>query len=150
MKVVLKQHVPDLGRRGEVVEVAAGYARNYLLPQGFALGASQGNVQAIESERKSYLVREAKQIEEAQEIKQAIEKLQLTLKMQASEDGKLFGSVSERIIVEALEEEKIKIERQMVRLESPIREVGRYTLRIHLHPEVDAELGIWVVEEKSE
>lgn len=149
MKVILTERVEALGRRGDIVKVAPGYARNYLLPQGFALPATEANERRVLTERRAYLAREAKRIEEAQEIANAISKLQFTIKMKAAEDGSLYGSVSDRVIASALAEERITIEPKMVRLEEAIRETGRFKVRIHLHTEVDAEASIWVVAEES-
>ncbi len=150
MKVVLKERIDPLGRRGEIVEVAKGYARNFLLPRGLAVQATRENIRQVESERKAYLAREAKRIEDAQEIQRAIEKLQITVSMKANEDGHLFGSVSDRVIADALAAEKITIDPKMVRLDNPIRELGVYDVRLHIHPEVDAVAKIWVVRQKEE
>lgn len=150
MKIILRESVESLGRRGEIVEVADGYGRNYLIPQRIAEIATDESIRRIGAERKAYLAREAKRIEDAQEIADAIAKLQITVKMKAGTDGTLFGSVSERIIADALKEEQVTIEPKMVRLKDPIRELGVFDVRIHLHPEVDAEARVWVVEDKSE
>jgi len=151
MKIILRESVESLGRRGEIVEVADGYGRNFLVPQRIAEIATRESIRRVGAERKAYLVRESKRIDEAQEIADAIAKLQLTIKMKAGDDGvTLFGSVSERIIADALAEEKITIEPKMVRLDDPIRELGVFDVRIHLHPEVDANARLWVVEDKSE
>ncbi|MCA8940486.1 MAG: 50S ribosomal protein L9 [Planctomycetes bacterium] len=149
MKVILRERVETLGRRGEIVEVADGYARNYLIPYHIAVKASRENIRKIEEERKEYLAREAKRIEDAQEIASVIAKLQLTVTMNAHEDGTLYGSVSERTIVDALKEERVTITAQMVRMKQPIREVGRYMVPLHLHPEVDGEVSVWVVAEEA-
>lgn len=150
MKIILKETVEDLGRRGEVVDVADGYGRNYLIPQDLAEIATRENIRRIGAERKAYLAREAKRIEEAQEIADAIAKLQVSVKMKAGTDGQLFGSVSDRIITDALQEEQVTIEPKMVRIKDPIRELGVFDVTIHLHPEVDATLRLWVVEDKEE
>lgn len=150
MKIILKETVEDLGRRGEVVDVADGYGRNYLIPQDLAEIATRDNIRRIGAERKAYLAREAKRIEESQEIADAIAKLQVSVKMKAGTDGQLFGSVSDRIITDALKDEQVTIEPKMVRIKDPIRELGVFDVTIHLHPEVDATLRLWVVEDKDE
>jgi len=150
MKIVLKENVDSLGRRGTMVDVSDGYARNYLIPHGLAAVATAENIRAVEIERRAYLAREAKRIEDAQEIANAIAKLQFTVSMKANEDGHLFGSVNDRVVADAMAAEKITIEPKMVRLENPIRELGVYDIRIHLHPEVDVTAKLWVVKEKVE
>lgn len=150
MKVVLKENVESLGRRGTIADVSDGYARNYLIPQGFAVAATQENIRAVELDRRAYLAREAKRIEDAQDIAKAIAKLTFTVTMKANDDGHLFGSVSDRVVADALQAERITIEPKMVRIDSPIRELGVYDIRIHLHPEVDATAKLWVVKEKVE
>jgi large subunit ribosomal protein L9 len=150
MKVVLKENVDSLGRRGTIADVTDGYARNYLIPQGFAVAATKENIRSVELERRAYLAREAKRIEDAQDIAAAIAKLTFTVTMKANDDGHLFGSVSDRVVADALQVEKITIEPKMVRMDTPIRELGVYDIRIHLHPEVDASAKLWVVKEKNE
>lgn len=150
MKVILRERVETLGRRGEIVDVADGYARNYLIPHAIAVKASRENVRAVEQERKEYLVNEAKRIGDAQEIAEAISKLQITVTANAHEDGSLYGSVSERTVVDALKAEHIHITSQMVRMSEPIREIGRFKVPLHLHPEVDTELSVWVVASEGE
>lgn len=147
MKVILTETVDALGRRGDIVEVANGYARNYLLPQGLALKSTEANERKVLAQRHAYLAREAKRIEDAQEIADAIAKLQFTVKMKAHDDGQLYGSLNERVVAQALEEEQITIEPKMVRIDEPIRELGRYKVTIRLHSEVDCEANIWVVED---
>jgi len=150
MKIVLKENVEAVGRRGTLAEVSDGYARNYLIPQGLAVVATAENIRSVELERRAYLARESKRIEDAQEIAAAIAKFTFTVTMKANDDGHLFGSVSDRVVADALQVEKITIEPKMVRLDSPIRELGVYDVRIHLHPEVDASAKVWVVREKAE
>ncbi|MCK6439734.1 MAG: 50S ribosomal protein L9 [Planctomycetes bacterium] len=149
MKVILRESVEKLGRRGEVVAVAGGYARNYLIPQGFAAAATKENIRRVESEKKAYLAREAKRIEECQEIAAAIEKSQVSITMKVGPDGQMFGSVTARMIADALAEDGIKLETKMVRLDDPIKDLGVFPVRVHLHPEVDATAKVWVVEEKA-
>jgi large subunit ribosomal protein L9 len=149
MKIILKETVESLGRRGSVVDVKPGYARNYLIPHHLADIATNENIRRVEADRREYLAREAKRIEEAQEIAVAIGKLQLTVTMKASEDGHLFGSVSERVVADALAAEKIVIDPKMVRMDQHLREVGVYDVKIHLHPEVDVTAKLWVVADKT-
>lgn len=149
MKIILKERVESLGRRGQIVDVADGYARNFLIPHHLAAAATKDNIRRVEEDKRAYLAKEAKRIDVAREMADAIAKLQLTVSMNAHADGSLYGSVNERVIVDALKEEKIQIDTKMVRLDDPIRELGIYTVNLHLHPEVDAQVRVWIVESKE-
>lgn len=148
MKLLLRESIRGVGKRGDMVDVSAGYARNYLLPKGLALTASNENVRRLSGEKRAY---EAKQIadrEKAQEVAEQIGKIQLTVHMRASAEGHLFGSVSNKVVADAFKAEGISLHPSQIELENDhIRELGTYSFNIHLHDEVEAQSRIWVVAE---
>jgi large subunit ribosomal protein L9 len=150
MKLLMRESIRGLGKRGEIVEVANGYARNYLLPKGLALAASNENVRRLEGEKRSYEARVLKEKELASEIADAIGKVQLTLPMRASAEGHLFGSVTPKLIADAFKAEGVTLKAAQVELESDhIRELGTYSFTIRLHDEVAVQSRVWVVAAKE-
>jgi large subunit ribosomal protein L9 len=149
MKLLLREDVRTLGQTGDVVTVADGYGRNYLLPKGLAVEVTPANLQRIEAERKLRLAREAERVSDLKAIAERIQAIDITLRERVAAGETLYGSVSPREIAAALADEGIGIEPEMVRLEEPIKTLGVHRVRIHLHPEVDAELKLWVVEIKE-
>ena len=147
MKVILRSDVERLGSAGDVVSVAAGYARNFLLPRGVAVAATDGNVKLIEVEKKRIAKDQARQKEEAEALAKQLEALSITISKQAGEEDKLFGSVTNKEIAEALVKENHEIDKRKIILEEPIKALGIYTVPIKLHSEVTAELKLWVVKE---
>ena len=147
MKIILMEDVPTLGRRGEVREVATGYARNYLLPKRLAVPATPANLQNLEHLTRHRERAEARARDEAQATAARIAGLALTVTTRASEDGRLYGSVSAQDVVEFLERQRIPVEKRRVLLEEPIKAVGEYRVPVRLHPEVTAELQVSVVRE---
>src|SRR2546422_154692 len=144
MQIVLKEDIDKLGRRGEVVKVADGYARNYLLPLGKALPATPGNLKVIEREKRRYVVRLTK---EKEEMSRRIQGLSLTLVRKVGENDVLYGSVTSGDIAEALSKEGIVVDKRRIQLSDPVKSLGIYTVPIRLHPEVTAEVKVWVVKE---
>ena len=147
MKVILLDDVSKLGRRGEVREVADGYARNFLIPRKLALTATAGNLRNLQhiktqQEAKADRVRDA-----ADEVRQRIEALVFEERRQASEEGKLFGSVTAQDLVDFLEQHGVGVERRRVLLEEPIKALGEMQVPVRLHPEVTAQLKVNVVRE---
>jgi len=147
MQIVLKEDIDKLGRRGEVVKVADGYARNYLLPLGKALPATQGNLKVIEREKRLYVVCLTKEKEENETLSSRIQALSLTLVRKVGEGDVLYGSVTSGDIAEALSKEGIVVDKRRIQLGEPIKSLGIYTVPIRLHPEVTAEVKVWVVKE---
>jgi large subunit ribosomal protein L9 len=147
MKVVLREDIERLGKKGDVVEVSQGYARNFLLPRMLALHADEVNLEAI----KRRLLREEKKKEEekkvALELAQKIKDLSLTIPMKAGDDDKLYGSVSEIEIVDALKKEGIELDKKKVILEEPIKLLGVYNIPIKLSLDLSVSVRIWVVKE---
>jgi large subunit ribosomal protein L9 len=149
MKLILKRDVEKLGERGDIVSVKPGFARNYLLPQGLAYEANEANLQRIEVERGKAEERAKRDYLEARRRASLLEGTVLGFKAKASEEGKLFGSVTALEIFERLATHGLdfEVERRMILLEEPIKEVGATTVEIRLHPEVQSEIEIQVERE---
>jgi len=146
-KVLLREDVDDLGARGEIVRVRAGYARNYLLPRNLAVEASAGNVKGIESERAALLKKEAKERATAEAQSQQMGSLDLEFKRKSGEQGALYGSVTSMDIAEALRERGYEIERHRIHLREPLKRLGEYTVPVRLHREVTIDLKVRVAPE---
>jgi large subunit ribosomal protein L9 len=147
MRIVLREDVDKLGRRGEIVKVSDGYARNFLLPKKKALPATEGNLKVIEREKRRYLVRQSKEKEEAQALAQRVAGVSCTIVRKVGENEMLYGSVTGADIAEFLLKEGISIDKRRIQLEEPIKALGIYTVPVRLHPEVPAEVKVWVVKE---
>jgi len=147
MQVILRERLDHLGNAGEVVDVKAGYARNYLIPQGLAYEATAGNVRRIESERARTLQKEAATAAEARERAKAIEGISLTFHARAGQEGKLFGSITSGDIAEKLAEQGITVERRQIELDEPIKALGVTSVPVRLHPQVHPEVKVWVIQE---
>src|SRR5919205_2079451 len=146
-KVLLREDVDDLGARGEIVRVRAGYARNYLLPRKLAVEATAGNVKGIESERAALLKKEAKERASAEAQSQQMGSLELEFRRKAGEQGALYGSVTSMDLAEALKERGYEIDRHRIHLREPIKRLGEYTVPVRLHREVTIDLKVRVVPE---
>ena len=146
-KVLLREDVDDLGARGEIVRVRAGYARNYLLPRNLAVEATAGNVKGIEAERAALLKKEAKERATAEGQAQQIGTIQLEFKRKAGEQGALYGSVTSMDVAEALHERGYEIDRHRIHLREPLKRVGEYTVPVRLHRDVTIDLKVRVAPE---
>lgn len=146
-KVLLREDVDDLGARGEIVRVKAGYARNYLLPRNLAVEATTGNVKGIEAERAALLKKEAKERATAELQSQKIGSLQLEFKRKAGEQGALYGSVTSMDVAEALREKGYEIDRHRIHLREPLKRLGEYAVPVRLHREVTIDLKVRVAAE---
>jgi large subunit ribosomal protein L9 len=146
-KVLLREDVDDLGARGEIVRVRAGYARNYLLPRNLAVQATAGNVKGIESERAALLKKEAKERATAEAQSQQMGALDLEFRRKAGEQGALYGSVTSMDVAEALRERGYEIERHRIHLREPLKRVGEYTVPVRLHRDVTIDLKVRVAPE---
>jgi large subunit ribosomal protein L9 len=147
MRIVLKEDIENLGRRGEIVQVAEGYARNFLLPKGKALMATDGNLKVLEREQRRYTLRVAKEKEEMEVLARKIAGISCTLVRKVGENDQLYGSVTGADIAESLEKEGIAIDKRRIQLQDPIRTLGIYSVPVKLHAEVRAEVKVWVVKE---
>lgn len=145
MKVILLREIERLGKRGDVVEVKAGYARNKLIPNKFALMYNESNLGRFKEIEKIETVKKKREKREATILKEVIESLSLTIPVQAGEDGKLFGAVTNIDIEETLSREGYKIDKRNILLEEPIKELGVYSIEVVTHPDVKATLKLWVV-----
>ena len=146
-KILLRQDVDDLGARGEIVRVRAGYARNYLLPRKLAVEATTGNVKAIERERSALLKKEATERTSAEGQAEQMRSLVLEFKRKAGEQGALYGSVTSMDIAETLKERGYEIDRHRIHLREPIKRLGEFAVPLRLHREVTIDLQIKVVAE---
>lgn len=146
-KVLLREDVDDLGARGEIVRVRAGYARNYLLPRNLAVEATTGNVKGIEQERAALLKKEAKERATAEAQSQQMSSLELEFRRKAGEQGALYGSVTSMDLAEALKERGYEIDRHRIHLREPLKRVGEYTVPVRLHREVTMDLKVRVAPE---
>jgi large subunit ribosomal protein L9 len=146
-RLILRKDVDNLGRVGDVVEVKPGYARNYLIPQGFAYSASEGAARRLLQERQQASLGAARQREKAEEAALVLEGRSVTFKVRAGEEGRLFGSVTNADIAEQLAAEGLDIDRRDIMLEDPIKELGVYRVPVRLHADVRPELTVWVVAE---
>ena len=145
MEVILREDIEKLGHRGQVIQVAAGYARNYLLPKRLAVTATDSNKKIIEQEREAYLRREAKVKTEAEDLAKMLGAVNITIAQRAGDEGHLFGSVTSKDVADALERQSYTIDRRKIQLEDPIKQVGEYKVPIRLHREVTAEVTVNVV-----
>ncbi len=146
-KILLRQDVDDLGARGEIVRVRAGYARNYLLPRKLAVEATTGNVKAIERERTALLKKEATERTTAEGQAERMRSLVLEFKRKAGEQGALYGSVTSMDIAETLKERGYEIDRHRIHLREPIKRLGEFAVPLRLHREVTIDLQVKVVSE---
>jgi large subunit ribosomal protein L9 len=144
MKIILLDDVPKLGRRGEVRDVADGYARNYLLPHRLALTATPGNLKNLDSIKARQEHRAVQQRSQAEQMAQAIEALSFAQTRQASDEGRLFGSVGRADIAAFLAQNGIAVEKRRIGLDEPIKALGEFTVPIRLHGDVTASLKVSV------
>lgn len=149
MEVILQQDVDELGLEGDIVNVAKGYARNYLIPKDIALEANPQNLKILESRRKKIEVRRLKAKEQAEKVKQALEGREITFIQKAGEEGKLYGSVTSMDIASLLEKQDILIDRRKILLEKPIKALGEYKVQIRVYPGVIASIKVVVNQEEE-
>jgi large subunit ribosomal protein L9 len=145
MRVILKQEVPHLGEAGEIVEVKPGYGRNYLIPRGLAIPASSGSVAQLEHQQRVADAIRRKQMSGAQSMAARLEGVAVTIHRTAGDDDKLFGSVTNRDIAEALAAEGIEVDRRAIKLDENIRAIGLFNVPIRLHREVSATVRVFVM-----
>ena len=148
--ILLRDDIDTLGGRGEIVKVRAGYARNYLLPQGLATLATKGNVKQIEGERAALLKKAAVEKSTADAQKDQMSSIALTFERKAGEGGTLFGSVTSMDVAEAIQAKGYEIDRRKIVLKDPIKETGEYTVKVKLHREVVLEIQVTVTAEGGE
>jgi large subunit ribosomal protein L9 len=147
MKIVLREDVDKLGRRGDVVTVATGYARNYLIPKRMAFLATRENLLRVEKEKKLLELKRVQEHDEARRLAERLAEVSCTIVKKAGEEETLYGSVTSAEIAAALEKEGISIDKRKIQMDEPIKALGIYTIPVHIHPEVSGEVKVWVVKE---
>ena len=147
MEVILRQAVDNLGHPGDVVDVTNGYARNYLLPRGFAFPATEGNKKRIQQEKARLEAAEEARRTTAQQLADRLAEVSITFAARVGEEGKLFGSVTAADIAQQLEAQGYHVEKRLVDLHEPIRALGVYRVPVRLHADVRPEIKVWVIKQ---
>ena len=146
MIVILNRDVKGTGKAGDVVKVSDGYARNMLLPRGYATEATEGNIRSLEKQKAVLAEKKAAEKQAAQELAEKINATEVVIKTKAGENGKIFGSITSKDIADALKEQKkITIDKKKIQLDNPIKGIGEMTVNIKLYPEVTAKLKVSVI-----
>jgi large subunit ribosomal protein L9 len=148
MELILREDVEKLGARGQVVKVADGYARNFLLPRHLAVIATEANKNIVEQERQAHLRKQAKEKSSAEELGKLMTGVVVTIAQKAGEQDQLFGSVTSKDIADALEAQNYHIERKKLQLEEPIRQLGEHKVPVRLHADVTVEITVNVIREE--
>ncbi len=148
MEVILREHVDNLGHRGDVVKVAPGYARNYLLPRKLALPVNEGNKRVIDRERKLAETRELEERQQAEAVANRLTQIELTLSRRVGDTEQLYGSVTTADIADALLEKGLEIDRKRIHLDEPLKSLGEFTVPVKLHRDVTAQLKVHVAKQE--
>ena len=147
MEIILREDVENLGARGQMLKVANGYARNYLLPKRLAVAATEANKKIVEQERQAHVQREAKAQGEAEDLAKLMAGVTVTIAQKAGESDQLFGSVTSKDIAEGLEKQNFSVDRRKIQLDEPIKQLGEHKVTVRLHREVPVEITVQVVRE---
>ncbi len=145
MKVILRKNFNQLGQVGDLVDVKDGYALNFLVPRQIAYPATAGNLRALEEEKKQIAKNESKNLAVANEFSAELEKVSVTIPVTVGEDDKIFGSVTSKMIGDALQEKGFEIDHRKIEIEEPIKSLGIYSVKIKIHADVTATVKTWVV-----
>ena len=148
MEVILREDIDKLGTRGQVIKVASGYARNYLLPKRLAVTATDGNRKIVEQERQAHLRKEAKLHSEAQDLAKMLTGVSVTIVQKAGENDQLFGSVTAKDVADALAAKNFTIDRRKIQLDEPIKQLGEFKVPVRVHKDVTAEVTVVVAKEE--
>ena len=148
MDVILREDIVNLGSRGEVVKVAPGYARNFLLPKKMAVAATAGNKKIVEQERQSHVRKEAKQKGEAEDLSKLMAGVSVTISQKAGDNDQLFGSVTSKDVADALAGKNFTIDKRKIQLDEPIKTLGEFKVPVRLHKDVTAEVTVIVVKDE--
>jgi len=148
MEVILREDIEKLGSRGQVVKVAAGYARNFLLPKKLAVAATESNKKIVEQERHAHVRKEAKQKDEAEDLSKLLTGVTVTITQKAGENDQLFGSVTSKDVADALAAQNYNIDRRKIQLDDPIKTLGEFKVPVKLHKDVTAEVTVVVAKEE--
>ncbi|KFZ39384.1 MULTISPECIES: 50S ribosomal protein L9 [Thermoactinomyces] len=148
MKVILLKDVKGTGKKGEVKEVAEGYARNFLIPRKMAVAATQGNMNALKDQKQREQRRKEEERKEAEALAEKLNKMKVSISMKLGKDGRTFGSITSKQISEILKKQhQMNVDKRKIQLDQPIRSLGVTKVPVKLHPEVTATLAVHVVEE---
>ena len=147
MKVILRKDFESLGQIGELVEVKEGYARNFLIPRKIAYTALAGNLKALEEEKQNLARKSEHELQTAETLAADLEKVSVTIPVQVGEEDKIFGSVTNQMISEALKEKDFEIDKRKIEIEEPIKTLGIYSVNIKLYVNINAKIKVWVVRE---
>ena len=148
MKIILTTDMDELGLEGDIVDVAKGYARNYLIPKRFALEASDGNIKKMEMQRKKIDIKRAKAKESAEKIRDSLADMVITIPQKVGEEEKLYGSVTSMDVADQMEKMGVTIDKRKIALDKPIKNLGEFEVPIKLHPEVMGTIKVVVVPEE--
>jgi large subunit ribosomal protein L9 len=148
MEVILREDIEKLGSRGDMVKVAPGYARNFLIPKRLAVAATESNKKIVEQERQAHLRREAKAEGEAQDLAKMMNGVTVTIRQKAGENDQLFGSVTSKDVADALAAQNYTIDRRKIQLDEPIKQLGEFKVPVRLHKAVTAEITVVVAKEE--
>jgi large subunit ribosomal protein L9 len=145
MRVILKSDLASLGKAGDVVDVRAGYGRNFLIPRGLATPASEESMAALAHQQRIIEAERKKQLGEWNALAEKLNDAAVTFRREAGENEKLFGSVTNRDVVEALEGEGFEVDRRWLQMDEPLRSIGLFNIEVRLHPEVSATIKVFVI-----
>jgi large subunit ribosomal protein L9 len=145
MEVILKKDIEGIGKAGHIIKVKDGYARNFLIPNGFAVYSTSANIKSLEEEGKRRSLQADKEKKEAEALAQKLSGISLTIPSLAKEDEKLYGGITSQDIGDALKEEGFSIDKNAIILDEPIKALGIYEVRIKLHQDISAKVKVWVV-----
>lgn len=148
MKVILLSDVKNQGKKGEVKEVATGYAQNFLIKKGLAEEATPANLEKLKKQKDQMAQEKEQELVDAQLLKTELESKEVEIKTKSGEDGRLFGSISSKQVVDAFEKQhSLKIDKRKLNMDQPLKSLGYHKLKAKLHPEVEAEIKVHVVEQ---
>ena len=149
VQLLLAENIPSLGQQGDIVRVKRGYARNYLLPNGLATVATEANQRMVELHRKRQDELAARKLQQIRKLADDVSKYSVTIEANANEEGHLYGSVVAPDISKSLLSAGFAVQPDHIKLEGPLKELGMYTVKVELHPEVTADVKVWVVPKAS-
>lgn len=145
MKVILRENFEPLGNIGDIVDVKDGYARNYLIPKKIVFTATEGNLRALEEEKKRLSLKIQKERKAAEKLATELEKISISIPIQVGEEDKIFGTVTTQMIADSLKEKGFEIDKRKIEIEQQIKTLGIYNVTIQLHTEVSCKVKLWVV-----
>ncbi len=147
MKIILRTDIENIGTRGDTIKVKPGYARNFLIPKGFAYLATKGNQARFNQEKKVSEAKEAKELSGLQDFAKKLSKITITAQVKVGEEEKVFGSVTSITIHDLLSDQGFVVDKKNIILDDPIKALGSYKIPVKLHPKVETQIKLWVVKE---